>query len=302
VPRNTELRVLYYGTGEGFDPDDNVICELDLRPMRLVPSVGEPIELTGAAFERPSQKTWVVAHPVEPLTADTAYALQVLKEEASGCVCDPQQWATVSSFTTGGDEDDTAPTFAGLERVEYREQRSGPILCGDDDFVPAHATFAAAIDTSTELRYNVYVDGELAIPYVDMTPGGLAFNVDCEGAGLLGGATLVRPGAEVEVRAIDLAGNESAANATTTIGLDVCDEFLIDPDLNDNGIPDSEDPPAPLLPDPILAAPPSPGVSDCALSRGPGQAPLALGALPLALAMLRRFGRRRRIAAGRVDI
>ncbi|HWO12264.1 MAG TPA: hypothetical protein VNN80_22365, partial [Polyangiaceae bacterium] len=122
VPLNTELRVLYFGSLESDDP----ACSLDLRQMRLLPSEGEPIDLTGSVLERPGGlQAWVVAEPPEPLAPDTTYALQLqLVGGVETCGCGAREWTTVTTFTTGDADDQEAPTFAGIERVSYGERET----------------------------------------------------------------------------------------------------------------------------------------------------------------------------------
>lgn len=290
VPRNTELRVLYFGSRE-YD----AACDVDLRPMRLAPGAGEPILLTGVAFERPSAaQTWMIARHVEPLAADTSYALQLLLGGGEACSCEGREWTTVATFTTGPDEDDAKPAFEGLEEVAYGARASDSSDCGASDRVPVNAGFTPAVDASPGLRYNIYVDGEIANRNVDLEQarqrGGEIF-VDC-GSASLSTRTDVLPGAALEVRAVDLAGNESAPSQAITLAA-VCqdridggvdDGFIDDGFIDDGGEIDAGAPAAPT--GPVATA------SGCALAYQPGVAPLALGALP-ALVMLRRVRRRR---------
>jgi hypothetical protein len=282
VPRNPELRVLYFGALEYFTD-----CEVDLRPMRLVPSAGEPILLTGTAFERASAyQTWMVARHVDPLAANTRYALQLLLGDGiEACRCDGREWTTVAAFTTGESEDDEGPAFAGLEAVDYGARTVGSSDCGEGDRVPVSATFTPAGDMSPGMRYNIYVDGEIAKRYVDLEQAlarsGEIF-VDC-GSSSLSTATDVPAGAVIEVRAVDLAGNESAPNDDITIAA-VCDDGG-NLDHLDDGREDGAE-----------AAAPAAAASGCTLSHEPGVAPLALGALAMLLAGLRR--RRHPVAPG----
>src|SRR5688572_19006943 len=66
TPLNPEIRVHYYGTLETATSD--VTCDLDLASIRLLPSSGEAIEITGTLEYRPgSADAWVVAKPPAPL-------------------------------------------------------------------------------------------------------------------------------------------------------------------------------------------------------------------------------------------
>jgi len=290
VPRNTELRVLYFGSRDYY-----TACEVDLRPMRLVPSTGEPILLTGTAFERASaEQTWMVARHIEPLAADTSYALQLLLGGGvEACSCEGREWTTVAAFTTRSDEDDVRPAFAGLDELRYDNRSISSSDCGESDRVPVSAWYTPAGDMSPGTRYNIYVDGELANRYVDLEQasarGGEIF-VDC-GSSSLSTATDVPAGAAIEVRAVDLAGNESPPRDPIAVAA-VCDDPPDDSgyiDYLDDSGDDGDETIAPAAPDSSAAA-----ASGCALSREPGVASLVLGALPALLVLLRRQRRRAR--------
>jgi hypothetical protein len=297
VPLNTEIRVLYFG---GLSPYyDGQTCDLDLRPLRLLPNVGDPIYLTGTVLPRPATATaWVIAKHVEPLAANTAFAVQLLLGEGGDpCRCEALEWTTVSSFTSGAAEDHEPPTFTGLDGLEYGERLQGSSDCGGSDLIYVFPELSPVSDDGPAPRYNVYVDGQIAQRYVeelDVDQYGEIF-VDC-GSSSLTTLTAVTPGASVEVRGVDLAGNESPPNTPLTIDA-TCDTPAIEMAPVANGGAAGN---APIVPSPISAAvTPDTAVpsassgssSGCALSRRSASDAGAPSAVMLA-ALLLLFGSR----------
>jgi hypothetical protein len=231
VPLNTELRVLYFGSLSSYEPT----CDLDLRPMRLLPNTGEPIYLTGTVLPRPvAAEAWVIAKHVEPLAANTGYAVQVLIGEGQdSCRCDTLEWTTVSSFTSGAAEDHQPPTFVGVESLEYGERNQGSTTCGDSDQIEVFPEFTPVIDAAPAPRYNIYVDGQSSKRYVEELDFGTygEIFVDC-GSSSLTQRTAVSPGASVDIRAVDLAGNESPPNTPLTIDV-TCELVPVDLPMGD---------------------------------------------------------------------
>lgn len=272
VPLNSEIRVLYFGflSNEYFDPT----CDLDLRPLRLLPSMGEPIYLTGTVLPRPeAQQAWVIAKHVEPLAASTTYAVQLLLGPGEDpCRCGAREWTTVSSFTSGEAEDHEPPTFAGIESLEYGDRVQGSSTCGDSDVIPTFLELTPVSDAAPAPRYNVYVNGQIATRYVEQL-GTEQFGelfVDCRNLSPAAPTALV-PGASVELRGVDLAGNESAPNTPLTLDVTCGDptpvHVVADPTtgLVTTGIDTvPTDPPASVPP-----SGPSDSSSGCDLSRRP---------------------------------
>lgn len=295
VALNTDLRVLYFGSLAPYSEDDS--CRADVRSIRLVPSAGAPIQLQGESHGPSSGfETWVVAKPQQPLAANTAYALQLqLGPGRDACRCDEREWVTVSSFTSGAEADGEAPAFAGITGLTYAARATASSNCGETDGFPALPELTPATEGFPELRYNVYVNGELAKRYVkafavDAQPSELF--VDC-GSTALSTQALVHPGDSIEVRAVDLSGNESAPNEPIEV-----DVSCGTPDTP--GDDASPQPAADAGSEPVfiargLADDPGSSLSSpgCALSRRLGAGPsAALGALFVLLAWRRRRAER----------
>jgi hypothetical protein len=296
VPLNTELRVLYFGSLSSYEPT----CDLDLRPIRLLPNTGDPIYLTGTVLPRPvAAEAWVIAKHVEPLAANTAYAVQLLIGDGqNSCRCDTLEWTTVSSFTSGAAGDHQPPTFAGVESLEYGERNQGSTTCGDSDLIEVFPELTPVIDAAPAPRYNIYVDGQSSKRYVEELDFGRygEIFVDC-GSSSLTQRTAVTPGASIEVRAVDLAGNESAPNTPLTIDV-TCEVVPVDLPIGNpvgsagttGSVPSPVDTPAPLTP--TVPAEPSSG---CGLSRTSAvarDAASGAGAAALAGVLLLLFGGR----------
>jgi hypothetical protein len=289
VPLNTEIRVLYFGmlSNEYFDPS----CDVDLRPIRLQPDGGgDPIYLTGTVLPPPAaQQAWVIAKHVEPLAADTGYAVQLLLAPGQdACGCDGREWTTVSSFTSGAGEDHEPPTFTGIDGVEYGERAQSLSSCGNNDGIPVFPDYTPVTDVTPAPRYNIYVDDQIATRYAEQIGSdqyGELF-VNC------GDASGITPGASVEVRGVDLAGNESPPNTPLTLdvtcGAPPMNAPVADPETG--FVTSPTDTPAPLTP--TVPAEPSSG---CDLSRTSGvarDAASGAGAAALAGVLLLLFGGR----------
>ena len=296
LPLNTEIRILYFGALP--QPAEGGSCEVDLARLRLVPRGGAAIELTGALLERSgAAQTWVVAKPSAALAANTTYAVQL--EMGAGievCRCDQREWTTVSTFATGAAADDAAPTFTGVSALSFGERADSSSDCGESKLIPAAPAFTPASDASPALRYNLYVDGAIAKRYVASLTGDTApeLYVDC-GTGALTTATLVAPGARLEARAVDIAGNESAANASVAVTatcapLTDSDPVAGEPDAA-AGDPEAVDTAAG---DPRIDVIATPTNSGCALSSGAETGSSA--ALAALLAAWVRWSLRRRSA------
>lgn len=177
----------------------------------------------------------MTARSSEPLAASTRYEIQRRFDptndisRAAGNV----EWITISRFETGTAADLDAPSFAGITALQYGTTVDHWAGCGSRDAIELEPSFEPASDTSVvsggvtilgsaspALRYNVYVDGALAVPYyMDLLhdPFGEMF-VDC-GAQALQVAGLITSATNIEVRAVDLAGNESPPHAALGVDL-----------------------------------------------------------------------------------
>jgi hypothetical protein len=208
VALNSELRVRYAGSGRDVDSQ-----AWDLTAVRLVAVDGDARQLSAARLAgRDSSEWWMVARPAETLAAGTEYELQVLLGRGAGA-CDAQRdWTTVSRFTTGSSVDEGTPVFEGITRLSYGARRHLGDVCGDSDTIAIVPELARVQDESVLTHYNVYVDGEVRdrfLPSME-TQAGSALNIDCS---LAATRLSILPGSALEVRAVDLAGNESAPGA-----------------------------------------------------------------------------------------
>ncbi|HVZ32602.1 MAG TPA: hypothetical protein VG963_09260 [Polyangiaceae bacterium] len=209
VPLNTELRVLYFGTLQG---DAGGACDLALTHLRLVPRNGSAIDLEGTLFADPSaQHVWVTAKPAEQLLPNTSYTLQVEEGLTAGsCSCGEDVWVKATSFTTGLEPHVGAPEFSGLNRLRSGTPGQGFTGgCTETNVVPVTLELGMP-ETRSGLRYDIYVDGVLRQRYVSPSSPG-QIETQCTTAS--GSGALLDGGSQVEVRAVDLAGNESAAHA-----------------------------------------------------------------------------------------
>lgn len=179
-----------------------------------------------AAVTQPdATRVWVVVKPSVLLTPRTSYEVQVkLAERFDACGCEEREWTTFMTFSTGDSEDHVAPEFAGVPSLAYGKRLTGE-FCGFVDYVPVFpgAGYQDPQDDDWNIRYNTYIDDRLVKSFVHLPgrpTGGSEVQVDC-GGGTTVGATPLLPGSRVEFRAVDLAGNESAANAPLDVP-DVC--------------------------------------------------------------------------------
>jgi hypothetical protein len=221
VPLNAEVRVLYFGAWAQDTAQSS--CSLGPLGIRLAASGEANIDLTGTAFRRAAAAdAWVVAKPTGPLLANTEYHVQVMRSgDAYGCDCQEAEWTTVSSFTTGSVADDDAPLFTGADSFRYGDRVDTDSDCGSFKAIPAIPHATAATDASPGLRYDIYVNDVLEHRYVENlgTPSeSSSIYVNCGTTSLITD-TLVTPGARVEVRAVDIAGNTSASNAGSEISV-----------------------------------------------------------------------------------
>jgi hypothetical protein len=157
-------------------------------------------------------EAWIVAKPDAPLAANTEYHVQLqLGHGVEVCGCEEREWTSVASFTSGSAADDAEPGFSGIEALEYGSRYAGDSTCGHSSGIPVSSAATAEPESFPGLRYNVYVDGEIARRYVeDLRTGQHSANmfVDCGTTALTTGLAL-STGSSVEARAVDLSGNES---------------------------------------------------------------------------------------------
>jgi hypothetical protein len=209
LPVNSELRVLYVGTLQpSLEGND---CDIDLTRLRLLSDDGVSRELHGS-FESSADGAWLVAKTEESLAPDSTYQLQLeLGADAEPCSCEERQWTTVSTFSTGANADLERPLFYGVKSISYGPL--GEFFQGCSLFKGLYGSpeIDAATDSSSGIRYNLYIDGAVSRQFLeeDSAHGAsLDFFVFCPVQGSTEGL-VPQPGAKIEVRAIDIAGNES---------------------------------------------------------------------------------------------
>ena len=121
----------------------------------------------------------------------------------------------------------SAPAFSGAQALRYAEGYDGFAICpsGNDEGFIVLPQLGRIDDASPLVHYNVYVNGALFWPYVDELASYGASRLFMHWP--LATSDAIAPGATIEVRAVDLAGNESATTtplvvddgyATTTSG------------------------------------------------------------------------------------
>jgi hypothetical protein len=217
VPVDSEVRVRYFGT---LDPAP-LECGKELAKIRLQAEGGDTtLELDAELLSLPERaEGWFVAKSPEPLLMNTRYDvyLDVLRGDACTCESD---WTSVASFTTAAEPDVRAPERLELSELEFGERQTGTSNCGTTDLIPLAPELESISDDFPGARYNVYIDGALAGPYRESVvaddEGAPAIYLDC-GTGALIHSVLVRPGANLEIRAVDLAGNESPPSSPARV-------------------------------------------------------------------------------------
>lgn len=207
VPRNTELRIRFFGAVDAAPLE----CSANLTRLRLTPEGGSPQELDGELRAWPGRaEGWLVVKPPEPLLPKTKYELELRSVRGDACALEAE-WTRLSSFETDSASDVRAPRLTGSPQLSYADRETGTTNCGTTDGVPV-VTVLGIDDDFQGTRFNIYVDGELAGPYRDgvtANADGAEIYVNC-GTTALSTAILVAPGARIEIRAVDIAGNESA--------------------------------------------------------------------------------------------
>jgi hypothetical protein len=304
VPINAEIRMRSF------------YCDTDLDAARLQAESGVAIALSGDLHTHPgSDDTWFIAQPSEPLAPSMRYEIQRRFDPTNdGAVADADdEWVTISTFETGADADLDAPKFSGITGLKYGTTVDHWAGCGSRDVIELEPSFEPASDTSSvsggvttlgsaspALRYNVYVDGVLAVPYyMDLLhdPFGEMF-VDCNAQALQVGP-LIATASTIEVRAVDLAGNESPPHVPLALDLDCTFAETTTPVVDDGDVV-----PLPLDEGEATAEPAvsADGAPTPSISRGPGctiplrtpsaRSPTLWPLLALLLPALRRLRRR----------
>lgn len=212
VPLDAELRVRYFGAGAPRESSVNE-CGERLALIRLWADGAEsPLELEGALEtwgERAS--TWLVVKPSEPLLPNTSYRIE-LDVGLGNCSCEAN-WTSLSSFTTGTALDASDPEFDGFSGIDFGDRQVASNNCGNQDVFPLRPELEPASDDFPGVRYNLYVNGALASPYLKDAftnrEGAPEVYLNCGTTALID-ATLVEPGSNLEIRAVDQSGKESS--------------------------------------------------------------------------------------------
>jgi hypothetical protein len=208
APLNSELRVRYLGSGRDLDSQ-----AVDLAAVRLVAADARGLELRATRLQgRDPGEWWMAARSEQLLAAGTEYELQVLMGPAKDACAETREWTTVSHFRTTHEVDDEAPEFGGIASLSYGTRRHSGGTCGGTDWIPITPSLMEVHDASALTHFNVYVDGEITQRFVpslvyETVP---LLSIDCS---LVSDYRLIPPGSALEVRAVDLAGNESAPGA-----------------------------------------------------------------------------------------
>ncbi|HEX2881482.1 MAG TPA: hypothetical protein VHO25_18260, partial [Polyangiaceae bacterium] len=220
----------YFGTLDpvGSTGED---CGVDLRALRLLPSTGDALDLLGTLNPENDVYSWLVVRPADRgqrLAPNTEYAVQLRLADPEGdaCVCNDSpnsvEWTTISKFTTGATADIDGPDFAGLEGLVGGLRSESSSNCGSTQGTQIIADHAGATDASPELRYDIIVNDVLASRYVKEVTPSLGFPQIFCGTAPLSNWTFVSPGDRIEVRAVDLAGNESPPHEPLVVDQRMC--------------------------------------------------------------------------------
>lgn len=214
VATNAEVRVRYFGSFDARDGETRESCEQEHDRLRLVPVMGDPeaegIELSTTTHLGDDFVRWVVGRPSEALRPQTAYLVQRRLDPRNNgaCSCGERVWTTMSTFITGDGPDTEVPRFVGIARLEALARQTGGV-CGTVDIRGLEVELAAdAEDDHPDVRYHLYVDGELQAPYVEDFE--VAVAIDC-GTQALTLLHMLPEQPAITIRAVDAAGNESPA-------------------------------------------------------------------------------------------
>jgi len=212
VALNTEIRVRYFGT---LQPTP-IECATSTTKLRLTGEGGAPLELEAKLLEWPERSEgWLVIRPPERLLPGTRYTIELqLGDAGFACACDGA-WDVFSSFTTGADADARAPELGKLVGFAYGKRETSRHSCGTTDWVPMTAKLDAVRDDFPGARYNVYADGVLTSPYRESV-GDEELRLDCAHQSQHQ-LTLLKPGAVLEIRGVDAAGNETTTGSSRRV-------------------------------------------------------------------------------------
>jgi len=210
VPTNVEVRVGF----TGFAGDGQADCEPLLSELRIEPRDGEGVNVVGARLKVDGTAypmKWIVADLEEELLPNTRYSVLSRVSPTGQCACegDPAfgAWHTVGDFITGDGPDDEAPALdEDAISLHYGELQNGDNSCGPfHSFTMELGAPSAPEGAARQVRYNLYLDGRPHLTYVE---GNKTFLIQCfeDGSST---ERYVAEGRELEVRGVDLAGNES---------------------------------------------------------------------------------------------
>lgn len=220
VPRNVRLYVAYV-----FDPAET---RAPMNPPSLRQVGGDRIAVTVSnepAEVRPYGQRFYLK-PQAPLLPNTSYELVdgwTLEDcPADAGVCEEESPQPFSTFTTGDNIDVMPPVFTS-RKVDSRSNRevcNDSACCGPYDLALTNLTWSAANDQSA-VGYRVYNKGKVIEPLTTLAE--LRVQTRCKEMSYQPSSLgrLAEFGA-IEIRAVDLAGNETAVPALGSINDGVC--------------------------------------------------------------------------------
>jgi hypothetical protein len=228
VPVNAEIRIRYFG-------DTNLSCRQNPTMVQLAADGdSRPRTEIGTILKFPDRaEAWLIVKPRTSLEPDTRYWVSVNKTEGEDDCCRRTDWEGIAAFTTGSESDQEAPEITPVSQLSFLPRSTSTTNCGHTDVVPFVPKPALAADKSGDTRYNVYVDDELTGPYRDsleQDQDGAELYVEC-GTDALFTGVLIEPGSQIEIRAVDIAGNESPEG----VSIQVPDRCSASPDPEASG-------------------------------------------------------------------
>ncbi len=221
VPRNARLYVAYT-----FDPS-GAKAPTNSPSLR---QVGGDVVAVTVATEPGGVQPYGERHylrPQAPLLANTTYEL-IDDWAFGGCsapdagVCVPAPVQLFSTFTTGDGIDEVPPVFTS-QKVESQSSRdicNVSACCGPYDVAITTLTWSAPSDQSA-VAYRVYSQGKVIEPLTTETE--LRVQTRCKEMSYQPSFLGLRSDfGVIEVRGIDLAGNETVLHATGSINASAC--------------------------------------------------------------------------------